>query len=581
MLVVSVTIPAASLVSSHYSIQYYTQLQQQYTQQIVKEVSSQIDQRIASVEELYLVFSTQQNFGPALFEGDTWFQRVQKQVQFSQSVSSLINVYRLQDLITGALFYLDDETCAFVGGCPVDRAFTISQAEWYRQFTEGNGARLLYGPLEEDFKPVNGGREVSVYYIAPYGSTQSSAPGFVLFTLQLEALMDPVDAFLQDGRRIAVTDRSGAIVYAAGAGTGDEAGMAQLQQELQDQDGAAGFRSTDSFVTSYTLPALGWRVWFLDETQAVMRSLQRLNQVVTLTVVLFAVLGMAVAALLIRRITMPLAELNRMIDIMQEDPNAFLEELSNAETGKIARRLNEMKRRLQQMSREMYLVRLQETEAQISALQAQINPHFLYNTLDNIYCIAQLGETEPILCLSEQLSNMMRYSMSMKQNIVPLRRELGHMENYISILNIRFDDRIRLENRIPPPLYDAMVLKLSLQPLAENAWQHGLVFQEDRQGAITLDARVEGQVLLLYVENDGAPIPPDRCDQLNARFARVHYGAANYDSSHGIALENINNRLKLTFGADYGLRLENRAEGGCRVILRLPLRMAGPTAGEN
>lgn len=107
------------------------------------------------------------------------------------------------------------------------------------------------------------------------------------------------------------------------------------------------------------------------------------------------------------------------------------------------------------------------------------------------------------------------------------------------------------------------------------------MFQEDRQGAITLDARVEGQVLLLYVENDGAPIPPDRCDQLNARFARVHYGAANYDSSHGIALENINNRLKLTFGADYGLRLENRAEGGCRVILRLPLRMAGPAAGEN
>src|SRR5699024_7391441 len=100
-----------------------------------------------------------------------------------------------------------------------------------------------------------------------------------------------------------------------------------------------------------------------------------------------------------------------------------------------------------------------------------------YNTLDNIYCIAQLGETEPILCLSEQLSKMMRYSMSMKQNIVPLRRELGHMENYISILNIRFDDRIRLENRIPPPLYDAMVLKLSLQPLAENAWQHALVFQ--------------------------------------------------------------------------------------------------------
>lgn len=573
---VSVTIPAASLVSSHYSMQYYTRLQQQYTQQIVKEVSSQIDQSISSVEELYLVFNAQQTFNRALFEGDTWFQQVQKMVRFEQSVSNLINAYRLQNLITGTLFYLDDDTYSYVGICRVDPTFVFSQAPWYQLFASRNGARLLYGPLEEDFKSVNSGRETCVYYMAPYTNGISSETPFILFTLQMETLMEPVNAFLQDGRRIAVTDAGGEIVYAAGAGTENDADLSDLQAQLAAQPGMATFWGEDCFVTSYTLPTLGWRVWFLDETQAAMQSLRELNRVVTLTVVLFAVLGMAVAALLIRRITMPLAEINRFIDIMQEDPAAYIEDLPNDETGKIARRLNEMKRRLQQMNEEMYLVRLQETEAQISALQAQINPHFLYNTLDNIYCIAQLGETEPILCLSDQLSQMMRYSMSMKQNVVPLRQELGHIQNYVSILNIRFDNRIRLENRIPPGLYSAQVLKLSLQPLVENAWQHGLVFQEDRQGAITLDARVEDKILFLYVENDGAPIPQARCDQLNAVFAQVHYGAANYDAGHGIALENINNRLKLTFGPDFGLRLENRAEGGCRVILKLPLHLAAP-----
>ena len=275
---------------------------------------------------------------------------------------------------------------------------------------------------------------------------------------------------------------------------------------------------------------------------------------------------------MIRRITMPLTVLNRFIDIMQEDPDAFIDEPSSGtEIGKIGHRLNEMKKSLKKINEDLYLVNLQEKEAQVSALQAQINPHFLYNTLDNIYCIAQLGETEPILCLSERLSLMMRYSMSMKKNIVPLRSELEHVQNFVAILNVRFDNRIHLINLIPPELDHVMVLKISLQPLVENAWRHGLLSSKSPFGMITLSARVEGQTLYLIVENDGECIPQERCDALNRSLSQVHYGESSYNSGHGIALDNINNRIKLTFGDQYGLRLENRKEGGCQVIITLPL----------
>ena len=139
------------------------------------------------------------------------------------------------------------------------------------------------------------------------------------------------------------------------------------------------------------------------------------------------------------------------------------------------------------MSANMYLSRVQEKEAQLSALQSQINPHFLYNTLDNIYCIAQIEEVDSIVLLTENLSNMMRYSCDMKNHRVPLAKEIEHVKAYVSIINMRFDDSITLECCVEAPLLQVSILKLTLQPLVENAIYHGL----RENGHLVLMADVE------------------------------------------------------------------------------------------
>ena len=211
-----------------------------------------------------------------------------------------------------------------------------------------------------------------------------------------------------------------------------------------------------------------------------------------------------------------------------EEKDVFLDVQSQDELGQIGERFNQMKRHMQDMAEKMYLSKMQEKEAQISALQAQINPHFLYNTLDNIYCIAQVEENENIISLTDNLSKMMRYSMSMKNHYVPLEKELEHVKSYVNILNVRFDNSITLEFQI------------------DDAWD-------------------------IQVLDDGIGISLEKSQEINQSLEQINYDTNTSDSGSGIALKNVNNRIMLEDGEGYGVRLYPREEGGCHVIVRMKL----------
>ena len=265
---------------------------------------------------------------------------------------------------------------------------------------------------------------------------------------------------------------------------------------------------------------------------------------------------------------MPITLLNKLISTIEEENDTFIQVKSNDELGQIGNRFNQMKRKLQEMSANMYLSRVQEKEAQLSALQSQINPHFLYNTLDNIYCIAQIEEVDSIVLLTENLSHMMRYSCDMKNHRVPLAKEIEHVKAYVSIINMRFDDSISLECRVDGPLLQISVLKLTLQPLVENAWSHGILPKNGHRGSIRICAEAEGETLTVTVTDDGTGITPERSRELNAQLAEINYEATDSENGTGVALKNVNNRIKLSDGPEYGVTLYPAQGGGCRVVMK-------------
>jgi two-component system sensor histidine kinase YesM len=224
--------------------------------------------------------------------------------------------------------------------------------------------------------------------------------------------------------------------------------------------------------------------------------------------------------------------------------------------------------RLDHLINELYKTKLINKEVQITALKAQINPHFLYNTLETINSIAKVRKVKEISQMTKSLSSMFRYSIKGDQDFVTLGQEIENVKHYISILNIRHDNKIRFELDIAEELLVYKIPKLILQPLVENCVIHGIELKKEK-GMIQIQAFIAENQLKLIVKDDGLGMPPDLIALLQAQLdneeeMQDHLGK-------GIGLLNVKDRLKLYYNDKYHLKLESTLGEGTCITLRMPL----------
>lgn len=219
-----------------------------------------------------------------------------------------------------------------------------------------------------------------------------------------------------------------------------------------------------------------------------------------------------------------------------------------------------------------FKVREQENlkKAELKALQAQINPHFLYNTLDTIVWMSESNQTGQVIEIVRALSSFFRIALSRGKDWIPIKQEIEHVSSYLHIQKIRYRDILEYEIDVDENIMDGTILKLTLQPLVENALYHGIKNKRNG-GTIRVRARKAGQRgILLEVQDDGVGCTP-------YRLAKIH--EMLLDDSHeitpdgdGFGLANVNKRIKLYYGPEYGLSVESQYQQGTRVTVFIPLR---------
>lgn len=220
--------------------------------------------------------------------------------------------------------------------------------------------------------------------------------------------------------------------------------------------------------------------------------------------------------------------------------------------------------------------RLSNRQAQYLALQNQINPHFLYNTLEAIRGDALSAGMRDIASITEALATFFRYTISNMDNLVSLEEELSNAENYFAIQNYRFGDRIRMQVTIEPgseSAVDFMIPKLTLQPIIENAIIHGLEAQVG-PGTVSVGIASDGGRLAIEVKDDGVGMSEEVLEGVGRRlvFPEALTNREEKPRNGGIALVNVNNRIKLLFGEQYGLRVSSIKGMGTTVEIQLPVR---------
>ena len=210
-------------------------------------------------------------------------------------------------------------------------------------------------------------------------------------------------------------------------------------------------------------------------------------------------------------------------------------------------------------------IRVQKTQAQLSAMSAKINPHFLYNQLDAINWIAIRNEDTEVSKALHSLARFYRASLAEGREIVTIGQELMHLNNYIELTKMRTKDAVVYTIHCDEPLKDYLICSMVLQPLMENAIMHGIMEKEDPRGTVILNVSESETELYITIIDDGVGIPDDELLQLNE-------GIRISKSQSGYGAYNVTQRIRIYFGAQYGLRY--RVDGGRTIAeINLPKRL--------
>lgn len=202
-------------------------------------------------------------------------------------------------------------------------------------------------------------------------------------------------------------------------------------------------------------------------------------------------------------------------------------------------------------------------QIRFNSLQSQIQPHFLYNTLDCIHWQAVADGNHEISILVKALARYYRICLSKGHDVIPLKMEIDHVQNYLIIQNMRYDHIIGSEIILDQECADAMIPKLTLQPLVENSIYHGIKVKEGTQGSITLRASRQGGLVKLAVADTGTGMTQAQIDEMNQHLSE-------YDETFGYGVRNVNKRIELLFGEDYGLHYLKNPCGGLIVEIQIP-----------
>ncbi len=248
--------------------------------------------------------------------------------------------------------------------------------------------------------------------------------------------------------------------------------------------------------------------------------------------------------------------------------DARLTETEVAELRNLTVQVNTMADRLEDMMEKSHKDERNLRKAELRMLQAQINPHFLYNTLDAIIWKAEAGEKDEVIQLTSALSNFFRISLSSGADWIPIRQERKHIEGYLTIQQTRYRDIMRYEIDIPDEIGEYYILKLLLQPLVENALYHGIKIKRGG-GTIRVVGRVVDDMLEFSVTDTGTGMTPEQLEMLNERMKAGQPTVS--EGSGGFGLVNVNLRLRLYYNQAEGLQIISD-ETGTTVSFRVPCR---------
>lgn len=399
-------------------------------------------------------------------------------------------------------------------------------------------------------------------YFPAYSVTKLvSSNGMIIVNLDDNLLMRFNQSGLQYSSNLFLTDVEGNIVS-----TQNEEQIGQKIGFFDSMTGSQGMFWQGGKLVSYQR-VKDWNFYIVNEVSVWSLYQNCFSTILVLVFVTLAItdIALALAKNITKKLYRPINKVvGKMNDVSQGDlgTRIALEDM-DSDGRKLAGGFNIMMDEIDVLMERVKEEQRQLDKMRFNALQSQIQPHFLYNTLECIHWQALSGGTQEISTMVKALAQYYRICLSEGKDIIPLRVELEHVRNYLIIQNMRYGNIITFVEKVEEKYLSMMIPKLTLQPLVENSIYHGIRIKESLTGTVEIEVCETEDTVLLIVRDNGGGMEPER-------IAYINQNISDTDRDVGYGITNINKRIELMYGEQYGLRFrQNEGEGLC-VEIRLP-----------
>jgi len=337
--------------------------------------------------------------------------------------------------------------------------------------------------------------------------------------------------------------------------------------EYRDGSYKEEYRGENRNVSVKSVGYTGWKLLSVTPEKGLSLSNLKMRLFVVFVAAAFLfVLGL-INALISSRITNPIKELEKSVNAIEAgelDTEVYTG--GSYELQHLGRSIGDMAKRIKKLMQDIVAEHESKRKSEFDTLQSQINPHFLYNTLDIIVWMIENEQKQEAVKVVTALARFFRISLSKGKSIITVHDELEHVRNYLTIQQMRFKNKFVYEIRAEEDTMGLACLKLMLQPLVENAIYHGMEFM-DGDGLIEIQVKKEGKDLWIEVRDNGFGMTKEQVENLLSEKPHVSSRRGS-----GIGVKNVNERIRLYFGEDYGLIIESEPDEGCLIRCHLPVK---------
>ncbi|GMQ61076.1 cache domain-containing sensor histidine kinase [Vallitalea maricola] len=546
-----------------------------YSKKVTSSLVVNLDEYIYQIKYISNIIAYNQYVQKYLNKHDSYYS-IDSSDSFQRTLEFLSNIITSRSDIDSILIFDNDKLSVFKSThLDLNTNYDYKNQLWYKDILKSGVTPKISGPHKQEYLD---NPEINVFSvnrtIQRYDGLKKT--GVIHISVNLSELKKFCESeILYKNGFIFIVNDNGEIIYQPANNITNSKKFTSLGKDVTNILPKLTNNKINIFtdtiydekyqIVSKYMSNANWYIVAATPYKSITEDAEHIKNIIVSMGLLSLILALAITYILSTAITKPILNLRKcMVEATEGNLTIRSNIKSKDEIGILSSSFNGMLSQIEKLMRQAISDQEQKRKLELKTLQAQINPHFLYNTLDSIIWMAE-SKNDNIVPMTESLSKLFRISLSKGNDIIPLSSEIEHVKNYLFIQSMRYTDKFDYSVSVKPELLRYKTIKLILQPIVENSIYHGIKNKRGK-GNISINCCINDSKLLITITDDGIGMDSETCTKILFPSYKTHGRL-----SSGIGVHNVNERIKLYFGNQYGLRYESTISVGTTVYIDLPL----------